>query len=77
MLVFNVVWGIYGTVGAVVSSFTGKFGFGATDNTIFSISFVIVGMIGSFLVGTYLDKSKRFRYVHTRLVFVLLVMLVL
>ena len=77
MLVFNVVWGIYGTIGAVVSSFTSKFGFGAADNTIFSISFVVVGMIGSFVVGTYLDKSKRFRYVHTRLTFLLLVVLVL
>ena len=77
MLVFNVVWGIYGTIGAVVSSFTGKFGFGASDNTIFSICFVMVGMIGSIFVGSYLDRSKRFRFVHTRLTFLLLVMLVL
>ncbi len=61
LISFNVVWGIYGTMGAVISSFTGKYGFGPSENTLFSVGFVLFGIVGSFFVGQYLDKSKKFR----------------
>ena len=72
---FNIVWGLYSTMGAVISSFTGQFGFGPSDNTLFSISFALVGMVGSFVTGRYLDKTKQFRKAHTRLSFLLAAMI--
>lgn len=46
-----------GTMGLLVSTF----GFRATDNQYFGISYILIGMIGSFAHAAFLDKHKKFR----------------
>ena len=74
---FNIVWSVYGTVGALVSSITAPYGFGPTHNAVFSICFILFGLVGSFTVGRTLDKRKNFRCVHISLSGLLVVSLIL
>uniref|UniRef100_A0A7S3K8U5 Major facilitator superfamily (MFS) profile domain-containing protein n=1 Tax=Euplotes crassus TaxID=5936 RepID=A0A7S3K8U5_EUPCR len=47
--------------GAVMGQLVSVFGFRATDNQYFGISYILFGMVGSFAHASMLDKHKKFR----------------
>lgn len=61
-ITFAMLYGIYCSFGAVVASLTGPYNYTATDNAIFGGVFIIFGVLGSFVLGVYLDKSAKFKF---------------
>ena len=72
---FNIVWGVYGTMGALVSLITLPYGFDATQNSVFTLCFTFCGLVGSFFIARTVDKRKIYRKVHITLSFLLIVMI--
>ena len=60
-ITFTSLYGIYTSLGAVVSSLTKPYHYGATDNAIFGGVFVFFGVLGSFVFGVLLDKYQKFK----------------
>ena len=58
---FTFLYGIYTSLGAVVSSVTQPFGFSGIDNSIFGASFIFFGVVGSFVFGFLLDKYAKYK----------------
>ena len=63
MLTFTCLYGIYTSLGAVVSSVTEPYGYVATDNAVFGAVFILFGVIGSFIFSILLDKYQRFKLI--------------
>lgn len=59
---FTMLYGIYTSLGAVVASITAPFGYSGVDNAIFGGIFIFFGVLGSFVLGVYLDKSAKFKF---------------
>ena len=76
MACFNIVWGVYGTMGALISLITSPYGFNATDNSVFTLCFTFCGLIGSFFIARTVDKRKIYRKVHISLSLALIVMII-
>ncbi|CDW79334.1 UNKNOWN [Stylonychia lemnae] len=60
---FTFLYGIYTSLGAVVSSVTTPFGFNAVDNSIFGATFIFFGVVGSFFFGVMLDKTAKYKFI--------------
>ena len=58
---FTFLYGIYTSLGAVVSSVTKPFGFNSSDNSIFGATFIFFGVVGSFFFGVMLDKYAKYK----------------
>lgn len=58
---FAALYGVYVTMGAVVSLLTGAFGYNASDNAIFGAIFIVSGVLGSFMHAMILDKFKKLK----------------
>jgi MFS family permease len=56
------LYGIYCSFGAVVASITAPFLYTALDNAIFGGVFIFFGVLGSFVLGVYLDKSAKYKF---------------
>ena len=63
-------------MGACVSTITLPYDFGPTENSIFGICFVIFGIVGSFVAGRLLDKSKKFKKLYVIWGFLLMIAVV-
>ncbi len=61
-ITFAMLYGIYCSFGAVVASITAPFDYTALDNAIFGGVFIVFGVLGSFVLGVYLDKSAKFKF---------------
>ena len=59
---FTMLYGIYTSLGAVVASITAPFGYSGIDNAIFGAVFIFFGVVGSFVLGMYLDKTAKFKF---------------
>jgi len=57
------LYGIYCSLGAVVAAITAPFGFSGTDNAMFGAVFIFFGVFGSFIIGSYLDKTAKYKLV--------------
>lgn len=57
---FTFLYGIYTSVGAVVSYITEPY-YDAIYNSLFAGAFLILGVFASFFVGMYLDKTKAYK----------------
>lgn len=60
-LCFSALYGVYMTLGAIVSLITAEFDYDASDNSIFGLCFLGSGLISSFVNAMLLDKYRRFR----------------
>jgi len=58
---FNFLYGIYTSLGAVVAELTHPYGYEPSDNSIFGATFILSGVIGSFVYGVLLDKYNRYK----------------
>jgi len=58
---FTFLYGLYTSLGAVVSSITSPFGYDSFDNSIFGASFIFCGVVGSFIIGVMLDKYAKYK----------------
>ena len=77
MASFNLVWGVYATMGSVMSSLTSPFGFTPKDNSYFGIFFIVFGVTGAGIIGAILDKKKNFKGTHIFLSFGLAINVIL
>lgn len=58
---FNFLYGIYTSIGAVVAELTSPYGYKPSDNSIFAATFVISGVIGSFIISIIMDKTGKYK----------------
>lgn len=59
--VFSFIYGVYNTLGAVVSIFVAQFGYSSSDTSIFGVVFLVSGICGSFIHAILLDKYQKFK----------------
>lgn len=57
---FTTLYGIYTSLGSVVSSITEPYGYTSVDNSIFGAIFILSGVVGSFIYGMILDRTNRY-----------------
>lgn len=60
-ITFCGLYGIYTSLGSVVSSITSPYGYTSIDNAIFGAVFIFSGVLGSFVIGILLDKYQKFK----------------
>jgi FLVCR family MFS transporter 7 len=58
---FTMLYGIYTSLGAVVAAITTPFGYKIADNAMFGVVFIFFGVLGSFVLGVFLDKTGKFK----------------
>ena len=57
---------LYGTVtavGTVINSLTKPFGYTIENNSLFGAIFIVSGILGSIVIGVFLDKTHKFKLV--------------
>jgi MFS family permease len=57
---FTFLYGVYTSLGAVVSQLTEKY-YPPENNAIFGATFILSGVLGSFAFGIALDKTQAYR----------------
>ena len=57
---FTILWGNYTAFGNVLNPFFNSL-FNPSEIAIIGVGYVLSGLIGCFIVGSYLDKTKNFR----------------
>ena len=62
---FTFLYGIYTSIGSVVSQLTAPFGYSSTDNALFGAIFIFTGVIGSFIYGMILDRTAKYKLMLT------------
>ena len=55
-ITFTCLYGIYSSLGAIVSSMTEPYGYTASDNALFGGVFIFFGIVGSLILSILLDK---------------------
>jgi predicted MFS family arabinose efflux permease len=58
---FTLLYGVYTSLGAVVSAVTKPYGYESKDNAIFGGTFIFCGVTGSFVLGMVLDRTQKFK----------------
>lgn len=66
---FTFLYGVYTSLGAVVSSITAPYDYKSSDNSLFGAIFIASGVVGSFVFGVILDKTARYKRVLVFLCF--------
>ena len=59
-LTYNAQYGSYSCLGAIVSSLVTPFGYSTSETSILGATFIVAGLIGSFVCSYFLDKHKTY-----------------
>ena len=57
---FMLMYGFYVTIGAIINTMVSPYHYTATDSGIFGASFILSGLVGSFVSGALLDKYGKY-----------------
>ena len=57
---FNMLYGVYTTLGAIINNLVEPFGYTSTDSSIFGATFILLGLVGSFVCSSMLDKTQQY-----------------
>ena len=60
---FNMLYGIYTCLGAIINNLVHPFGYTGSDSSIFGAVFIFSGLVGSFVASSILDKTQL--YLHS------------
>ena len=60
---FTTLYGVYTSLGAVVSAVTKPYGYTDIDNAVFGGVFIFFGVAGSFILGILVDKTSKFKLI--------------
>lgn len=58
---YNFLYGIYTTMGAVVSNLTSPYGYSTSETALFGASFILAGVFASFGFSVVLDRTNRYK----------------
>ena len=58
---FSAILGVFNTLGTVIDEISSKFGFNSDDSSVYGAAFIAGGLIGSIVVGVFLEITKKFR----------------
>lgn len=61
IVTFGIVFGTVNTLGTVVGIMTNEFGFSDADASVFGAVFIIGGIIGSGVFGTYVELTRKYK----------------
>lgn len=59
---YSGIFAVYVCFGAIMGPLMDQFGYKASSNQYFGSSYVVFGVIGSFLHAGYLDKHKKYKF---------------
>ncbi len=65
MLGFATLYGTVTAIGAVISSLTKAYDYTAKDNSLFGGIFIVSGILGSIVIGIFLDKYHKYKLTLT------------
>jgi hypothetical protein len=60
VLCFNMLYGIYTCLGAIINNLVFPFGYTSTATSIFGATFICSGIIGSMIFSLYVDKTNKY-----------------
>lgn len=63
------IYGIYGALGALINNIVAPYHFTAYDSGLFGTTFILTGIVSSFIVSSTIDKTKRFLLAYRLLSF--------
>lgn len=61
LIVFSLLFSVYVCFGAVMGPMMDLFKFKASSNQFFGVAYIIIGVAGSFIHATFLDKHKTYK----------------
>lgn len=61
---YSLFYGIYTCIGAIINNIVTPFGFGNASASLFAGTFILAGLISSFIVSGYVDKTKKFLLIY-------------
>lgn len=60
VLTFNMLYGVYTCLGAIINNLVDPFGYTPIDSSIFGATFIFCGLIGSIIFSYYMDKTQKY-----------------
>lgn len=60
LLHYSIYYGIYTCLGAIINNLVSFYGFGAKSSSLFGATFILAGVVASFVVSTMIDRNKKF-----------------
>ena len=60
VLSFNMLYGVYTCLGAIINNLVEPFGYTSVDSSIFGATFIFFGLCGSFVASSILDKTQKY-----------------
>lgn len=57
---YALYYGIYTAMGAIINNLVSPFGYTTSSTTLFAATFILAGLISSFIVSGYIDKTKKY-----------------
>ena len=57
VICFNMLYGVYTCLGAIINNLVEPFGYTSADSSIFGATFILFGLGGSFVCSLMLDKT--------------------
>lgn len=61
---YMIIYGVYCTIGAMMSNLLNPFGYGPSEISIIGGTCLISGVIGALLIGVFLDRTSLYRKTH-------------
>ena len=60
LLHYSIFYGIYTCLGAIINNLVSPYDFGAKSSSLFGATFILAGVVASFLVSSLIDRNKKF-----------------
>ena len=57
---YSLYYGIYTCMGAIINNLVSPYNFGSKSSSLFGGSFILAGVVSSFVVSTMVDKTKKY-----------------
>lgn len=61
MLTFGIIFGTVNTYGTIVGILANKMGYSDNNASVFGAVFIIGGIIGSAILGTYVESTRKYK----------------
>lgn len=57
---FNMFYGVYTCLGAIINNLVEPFGYTPIDTSIFGATMIFCGLVGSIVMSHFMDKTKKY-----------------
>jgi len=61
---YSLYYGIYTCIGAIINNLVTPYDFDNNSSALFAGTFILAGLVSSFIVSAYVDKTKKYLRVY-------------